>query len=94
MFGVGTTLPDLQCRNNLFQIANNTNYDLRSNGNDFLLQKPKTNYMKKCITYKYKRAIAWNKLPNNVKAKIKLFVGKKQLSQRTLIKEYTKCSAR
>ncbi len=33
--------------NNLFQIANNPNYDLRSNGNDFLLQKPKTNYMKK-----------------------------------------------
>ena len=52
--------------NNLFQIANNTNYDLRSNGNDFLLQKPKTNYMKKSITYN--GAIAWNKLPNNVKA--------------------------
>ncbi len=32
--------------NNLFQIANNPNYDLRSrNGNDFLLQKPKTNYI-------------------------------------------------
>ncbi len=52
--------------NNLFQIANNPNYDLRSNGNDFLLQKPKTNYMKKSITYN--GAIAWNKLPNNVKA--------------------------
>ncbi len=32
--------------NNLFQIANIPNNDLRSNGNDFLLQKPKTNYMK------------------------------------------------
>ena len=47
-------------------IANNPNYDLRSNGNDFLLQKPKTNYMKKTITYN--GATAWNKLPNNVKA--------------------------
>ena len=35
--------------NNLFQIANNQNYNLRSNGNDFLLQKPKTNYMKKVL---------------------------------------------
>ncbi len=56
----------LASMNNLFQVANNTNYDLRSNGNDFLLQKPKTNYMKKSITYN--GAIAWNKLPNNVKA--------------------------
>ncbi len=52
--------------NHLFQIANNPNYDLRSNDNDFLVQNPKTNYMKKSITYI--GAIAWNKLPNNVKA--------------------------
>ena len=52
--------------NNLFEIVNNQNYNLHSNGNDFLLQKPKTNYMKKSITYN--GAIALNKLPNNVKA--------------------------
>ena len=35
-------------------------------GNDFLLQKPKSNYMKKSITYNGPRA--WNKLPNKIKA--------------------------
>ncbi len=59
-------LPTSMNNNNLFQIADNPNYDLRSNGNDFLLQKPRTNYMKKSITYN--GVIAWNKLPNNVKA--------------------------
>ena len=52
--------------NNLFKIANNENHNLSSNVNDFLLQKPKTNYMKKSITYN--GAIAWNKLPSSFKA--------------------------
>jgi hypothetical protein len=52
--------------NQLFEIANNQNYNLRSKGNDFLLQKSKTNYMKKSISYN--GAIAWNNLSNNVKA--------------------------
>ncbi len=45
-------------KNNLFQIANNPNYDFRNNANDFLVQKPKTNYMKKSTTYN--GVIAWN----------------------------------
>ena len=53
--------------NNLFKIANNQIHILRSNSNDFLLQKPKTNYMKKSITYN--GAIAWHKLSNDVKFK-------------------------
>ena len=52
--------------NNLFKIVNNQNHNLRSNGNDFLLQKPKTNYTKKSISYN--GAIVWNKLPITVKA--------------------------
>ena len=52
--------------NQLFEIANNQNYNLRSKCNDFLLQKSKTNYMKKSISYN--GAIAWNNLSNNVKA--------------------------
>ena len=52
--------------NQLFEIANNQNYNLRRKGNDFLLQKPKTNYMKKSISYN--GALAWNNLSNNVKA--------------------------
>jgi hypothetical protein len=52
--------------NQLFEIANNQNYNLRSKGNDFLLQKSKTNYMKKSISYN--GAIPWNNLSNNVKA--------------------------
>jgi hypothetical protein len=35
--------------NQLFEIANIQNYNLRSKGNDFLLQKSKTNYMKKVL---------------------------------------------
>ena len=53
--------------NNVFKIANNQIHILRINGNDFLLQKPKTNYMKKSITYN--GAIAWHKLSNDEKFK-------------------------
>ena len=52
--------------NKLFEIANNKIYNLRRKDNDFLLQKPKTNYMKKSISYN--GALAWNNLSNNVKA--------------------------
>jgi hypothetical protein len=34
---------------NLFEIKNNINYNLRSNGNEFTLQKSKTNFMKKAL---------------------------------------------
>ena len=33
----------------LFKIATNQNHNLRSNGNDILLQKPKTNYTKNVL---------------------------------------------
>ena len=36
---------------NLFEIKNNTNYNLRRNENEFTLQKPKTNFTKKSISY-------------------------------------------
>ena len=50
---------------NLFEIKNNINYNLRSNGNEFTLQKPKTNFMKKIISYN--GAKTWNNLPRYVK---------------------------
>ncbi len=49
----------------LFEIKNNINYNLRSNGNEFTLQKPKTNFMKKSISYN--GAKTWNNLPRCVK---------------------------
>ena len=46
---------------NLFEIKNNINYNLRSKGNEFYtLQKPKTNFMKKSISYN--GAKTWNNL--------------------------------
>ena len=36
---------------NMFNVTNNTNYNLRSNKVDFALQKPNTNFMKKSISY-------------------------------------------
>jgi hypothetical protein len=50
----------------LFEIKNNTNYNLRSNGNEFTLQKPKTNFVKKIIV-SYNGAKTWNNLPRCVK---------------------------
>ena len=49
--------------NNLFQIANDQNYNLRSNGNDFLLQKPKTNYVKKTNGIKWNLQVVDLKIP-------------------------------
>ena len=50
---------------NLFEIKNNINYNLRSNGNEFTLQNPKTNFMKKSISCN--GAKTWNNLPRCVK---------------------------
>ena len=49
----------------LFEIKNNINYNLRSNGNEFTLQKPNTNFMKKGISNN--GAKTWNNLPRCVK---------------------------
>ena len=48
---------------NKFQIKDNSNYNLRSNNRHFLLDRPKTNFMKKSITYT--TAATWNNLPMN-----------------------------
>ena len=42
-------------------------YDLRNNGINFQLDKPKTNFLKKSISYS--GAKCWNNLPNEIKAK-------------------------
>ena len=42
-------------------------YDLRNNGVNFQLDKPKTNFLKKSISYT--EAKCWNNLPNEIKAK-------------------------
>ena len=36
---------------NRFKTKDNSNYNLRNNYTDFVLKKPKTNFMKKSITY-------------------------------------------
>ena len=36
---------------NLFRFSNNEKYDLRNNGINFQLDKPKTNFLKKSISY-------------------------------------------
>ena len=56
-----------ECMANLFNVTNNTNYNLRSNRVDFALPKPNTNFMKKSISYS--DAKLWNNLPKNVKEK-------------------------
>jgi hypothetical protein len=52
---------------NLFGFSNNEKYDLRNNGINFQLDKPKTNFLKKSISYS--GAKCWNNLPNEIKAK-------------------------
>ena len=47
--------------------SNNEKYDLRNNGINFQLDKPKTNFLKKSINYS--GAKCWNNLPNEIKAK-------------------------
>ena len=51
---------------NKFKTKDNSNYNLR-NYTDFVLKKPKTNFMKKSISYS--AASLWNKLPKSAKTK-------------------------
>ena len=51
--------------NKLFQIANNQDYSLRSNLNNFLPDKPNTNFVEKSISYA--GAQCWNNLPSDLK---------------------------
>ena len=43
-----------------YEMKNNSNHNLRNNNTDFVLKKPKTNFMKKSITYS--AASVWNDL--------------------------------
>ena len=49
----------------MFNVADNKNYSLRSNNTDYSLDKPKTNYLKKSISYSAGRL--WNEMPNSLK---------------------------
>ena len=51
---------------NLFLIKNNDNYNLRNNGIDYTLQKPRKNFLKKGVSYC--GAKMWNELPVELKA--------------------------
>ena len=51
----------------MFTISNNLNHNVRSNDNDYSLQKPKTNFLKKSISYT--AAQVWNNLPKSAKHK-------------------------
>ena len=50
---------------NLFVVKNNDNYNLRNNGTDYTLEKPRTNFLKKSISYC--GAKMWNELPVEMK---------------------------
>ena len=50
-----------------YEMKNNSNHNLRNNNTDFVLKKPKTNFMKKSITYS--AASVWNYLPKCAKVK-------------------------
>jgi hypothetical protein len=52
---------------NLFNICDNQNYCLRSNLNNFKLDKPNRNFLKKSISYS--GAKCWNDLTNDLKSK-------------------------
>ena len=49
----------------MFNVADNKNYSLRSNNNDYSLDKPKTSFFKKRISYSGGRL--WNEMPNFLK---------------------------
>ena len=49
----------------MFHITNSHRYELRSNNTNYALPKPKTNFMKKSISYS--APSLWNKLPVSVK---------------------------
>ena len=50
---------------NLFAVKNNDNYNLRNNGIDYTLKKPRTNILKKSVSYY--SAKMWNELPVELK---------------------------
>ena len=52
---------------NRFKIKTNNRYDSRSNNNNYVLGKPKTNFMKKSFTYS--AASLWNGLSRTAKEK-------------------------
>jgi hypothetical protein len=49
----------------MLSLSNNEKYQLRSNGLNFQLDKPRTNFLKK--SFSYSGAKCWNDLPNKVK---------------------------
>ena len=50
----------------LFVVKNNENYNLRNNNIDYKLEKPKTNFLKKSISYSGVKI--WNELPVELKS--------------------------
>ena len=55
----------LENMSNLFHVKNNDNYNLRGNNIDYTLEKPKTNFLKKSISYSGPKT--WKELPVEVK---------------------------
>ena len=51
---------------NSFNFANNQAYSLSSNNTDYAFDKPKTNFLKKSISYS--AAKTWNDFPRSLKA--------------------------
>ena len=51
--------------NDMFEISNNECHNLRGNSVDFHIPKPKTNFIKKSISYS--GALLWNNLPTAAK---------------------------
>ena len=52
---------------NEFEKKDDSNYKLRNSCTDFVLKKPKTNFMKKSITHS--ATSVWDKLPKSTKTK-------------------------
>ena len=50
---------------NIFNVANNPAYILRSNSTGYAFNKPKSNFLKKGISYSV--AKTWNDLPRSLK---------------------------
>ena len=65
MYKIKHTNEPPQCMANLFNVKNNTRYNLRSNNIDFSLEMPRTNMMKRGISYS--AASLWNQLPGFAK---------------------------
>ena len=62
MYKIKQTNEPPHCMANLFNVKNNTRYNLRSNNIDFSLEMPRTNMMKrgeKLFSCKLMESIAW-----------------------------------